>query len=410
MPVEGSAGRRAWRRFALVVMLIAGLVAVVPAAPAGASYRDRQRELQREIAQKQAAIADAQRRERGLMALIAESDARRDQLTQQLLSLQSKLQAARDDLAVLEGRLEALSAVLDVKNAQLEQTLALLQDKLKIFNDRVADIYIDAPTGYGRALAAAQSFDDLIVVSEYTTGIVRADMNLVASIERTRDSIAAQRDDIQTKTEQLAEDRAAAAGAAERIALAKAQRAQARAAVQAEIDRKNVLLSRVRDEKQAYIRALRQLQAESQSIEAFLRGRQRGQRVIKGVGGYLRWPISGRITSGYGRRTHPIYRYRSFHTGIDISSPTGTPIGAARSGTVLATGFRRAYGLIVIIDHGNSLATVYAHLSRVYVRPGNRVRTGQSIGAVGSTGWATGPHLHFEVRSAGAPQHPLGWL
>jgi murein DD-endopeptidase MepM/ murein hydrolase activator NlpD len=150
--------------------------------------------------------------------------------------------------------------------------------------------------------------------------------------------------------------------------------------------------------------------AQSNSIKGMLNRAQKGQNVVQGYGGYLKWPVSGRISSPYGWRTHPIYGYRSFHTGIDIAAPAGTTVKAARRGEVLYVGYRDAYGLIVIIDHGNSLATVYAHLSKAYVRAGQSVGTLGNVAAVGCTGWCTGPHLHFEVRVNGNPQNPMNWL
>jgi murein DD-endopeptidase MepM/ murein hydrolase activator NlpD len=166
----------------------------------------------------------------------------------------------------------------------------------------------------------------------------------------------------------------------------------------------------VRNQKAAYAAALQSMLDQSNSIKGLLNRAQKGQKVVQGYGGYLKWPVSGRITSPYGWRTHPIYGYRSFHTGIDIAAPSGTTVKAARKGEVLYVGYRDAYGLIVIIDHGNSLATVYAHLSKAYVRPGQYVGTLGSVAAVGCTGWCTGPHLHFEVRVNGNPQNPMNWL
>jgi len=170
------------------------------------------------------------------------------------------------------------------------------------------------------------------------------------------------------------------------------------------------LLSQVNDQRQAYINAIKELQAESDAITAMLRGLQAGQYVVQGRGGYLKWPVSGPITSPFGWRIHPVYGYRSFHTGIDIGVPVGTTVKAARYGKVIYTGYNGAYGLIVMIDHGGSLATIYAHLSRVYVSVGQRVSTLQPIAASGNTGWSTGPHLHFEVRSQGEPVNPIRWL
>jgi murein DD-endopeptidase MepM/ murein hydrolase activator NlpD len=118
------------------------------------------------------------------------------------------------------------------------------------------------------------------------------------------------------------------------------------------------------------------------------------------------WPLRGAITGPYGGRRH--------HPGLDIDGNTGDPVRASASGVVRIAGRAPSgysgYGNIVLIDHGNGIATLYAHLSRVAVRPGQSVGTGTYIGAVGTTGHSTGSHLHFEVRRGGATTNPAAWL
>ncbi len=123
----------------------------------------------------------------------------------------------------------------------------------------------------------------------------------------------------------------------------------------------------------------------------------------------MRTPISGaRMSSGFGMRRHPILGYTKMHTGMDFAAPRGTPIKAAGSGKVTYARWRGAYGRTVILDHGKGYKTLYAHMSRIPrgIRPGTRVRQGQVIGYVGSTGRSTGPHLHYEVRRNNRPINP----
>jgi murein DD-endopeptidase MepM/ murein hydrolase activator NlpD len=117
--------------------------------------------------------------------------------------------------------------------------------------------------------------------------------------------------------------------------------------------------------------------------------------------------IQAAISSAFGWRTHPIFGDTRMHTGTDLSAPQGTPVVAVHSGTVAIADFLGGYGLTVVLDHEKPrLQTLYGHLSELYVKPGSRVRQGEVIGRVGSTGNSTGPHLHFEVRQPSAG----GWV
>lgn len=112
-------------------------------------------------------------------------------------------------------------------------------------------------------------------------------------------------------------------------------------------------------------------------------------------------------SSGFGYRIHPILRQMQFHAGIDIARPAGTRIIAASDGTVVQAGWAAGYGLLVTVDHGGGVQTRYAHLSGLGVSPGQRIRRGDVLGSVGSTGRSTGPHLHYEVRVNGRPVSPV---
>ena len=131
-------------------------------------------------------------------------------------------------------------------------------------------------------------------------------------------------------------------------------------------------------------------------------------------GAYLASPLAVSrltITSGFGMRNHPILGYSREHTGVDYGAPTGTPVRAIGDGVVQFAGVQRGYGNVIYIRHRNQHdTTVYAHLSRIGVKVGERVAQGEDIGAVGATGRATGPHLHFEYRVDNHPQNPVQML
>ncbi len=122
------------------------------------------------------------------------------------------------------------------------------------------------------------------------------------------------------------------------------------------------------------------------------------------------WPVDGRLESYFGKRQDPFSGEGAFHRGVDISAPRGTPIKAAADGVVLHAGFVNGYGRVVVIDHGSGVQTLYAHMSRSAVVPGQEIRQGEVVGAVGSSGRVTAPHLHYEVRRNGTPQNPTHFI
>lgn len=122
------------------------------------------------------------------------------------------------------------------------------------------------------------------------------------------------------------------------------------------------------------------------------------------------WPIpNGGLTQGAGPRIHPVYGYRSCHTGVDVRGGYGTPIRAAQSGVVALIESGGPYGLHTLVAHGDGVSSFYAHQSKTAVSPGQVVNRGDVVGYVGSTGWVTGPHLHFEIHVGGVPYDPMGW-
>lgn len=127
------------------------------------------------------------------------------------------------------------------------------------------------------------------------------------------------------------------------------------------------------------------------------------------VQGY-QWPLVGRLSSGFGPRVHPIFGSRRMHTGLDIGGRSGEPIVAAKAGVVIFAGWRGGYGNTVVVDHGDGFSTLYAHQSQIGAAVGQQVAIGEVIGYVGSTGWSTGPHLHYELRLNGNPIDPLPYL
>ncbi|MEO0140280.1 MAG: M23 family metallopeptidase [candidate division WOR-3 bacterium] len=152
--------------------------------------------------------------------------------------------------------------------------------------------------------------------------------------------------------------------------------------------------------------ALAQQEAEDlAALEKELRSRISDQKNMPCI-----MPAAGVLTSGFGYRRDPVYGGWRFHSGLDIAGPAGTPIISAGDGVVISAGWDKGYGLAVEIDHGKGITTYYAHCSRLAVSPGMQVKRGEIIAYTGSTGKATGPHLHYEVRVNGVPRNPEKYI
>jgi murein DD-endopeptidase MepM/ murein hydrolase activator NlpD len=150
-------------------------------------------------------------------------------------------------------------------------------------------------------------------------------------------------------------------------------------------------------------------QSEQTMSENFSESGGSGSSNITGSGGWT-LPVHAPLSSRFGMRYHPILHRMELHSGDDLAASYGTPIRAAKSGTVLYAGWKTGFGNTIMIDVGNGLVTLYGHTSKMRVSPGEHVNAGQYIGNVGSTGWSTGPHLHFEIRKNGKPINPLPYL
>ena len=182
--------------------------------------------------------------------------------------------------------------------------------------------------------------------------------------------------------------------------------------IQKIIKQNQSMINKLQRDRRAYERSERELSRQSESLTTVI-SKSTKDSGVKVTGGFLR-PVEGRISSPYGMRTHPIFKSRIFHNGIDYAAAYGTPIKASNAGKVIYSGWYGGYGKVVIIDHGSCTGapttSLYAHMSRQKVTVGQTVTRGQIVGYIGTTGYATGPHLHFEIRINGKPQNPANYL
>ena len=175
---------------------------------------------------------------------------------------------------------------------------------------------------------------------------------------------------------------------------------------------KDAYIRQLSEEEQKYTTDIIEMQTEIKKVEAEILEAAALHIGFDYVGGEMAWPVPGytRITSEFGMRTHPITGVYKLHTGTDIGAPLGTPFIAANDGVVVKAGWNNAYGNMVMINHGGGVSTLYAHGSEILVQVGQEVKRGEEVLKVGSTGYSTGPHAHFEVRINGQYVNPIPYI
>ena len=183
--------------------------------------------------------------------------------------------------------------------------------------------------------------------------------------------------------------------------------------IQRAIQENRNMINRLKTDRAAYERSERELERQSANLQSMISRGYSHSTVKISSSGFMK-PIAGRITSPFGWRVHPIFKSRTFHSGVDIGGPNMGSIRASNSGRVIYAGWYGGYGKVVIIDHGSvnghPTTTLYAHMSVTKVSKGQAVTKGQVIGLEGTTGYSTGPHCHFEVRINGKPNNPLNYI
>jgi murein DD-endopeptidase MepM/ murein hydrolase activator NlpD len=329
--------------------------------------------------------------------------------------LQQQLNQTNAAIGEVNGRIDSLAAQQESTQRRIAwnaiqldaaRRSLLLHDEL--LKRRLVDIYEYGDLSYVDALIAARSFSEFVERWEDLRLLIAANQRAV----RARKAAEARVATIEAELEGT------------RLQLQQQEQAQdeARSQLGSLADERRNLVSLAGMRRRSVATEVAEMEdlsaAEEASLEGLILERERElesqQRAAgiagggdhSGAAGTFSWPVTGTITSPFGWRSNPFGGAPEFHQGLDIAAPTGTTVTAAAGGTVIMAQWYGGYGNYILIDHGGGYSTGYGHLSAIYVTTGQSVQRGQAIGAVGSTGQSTGPHLHFEVRIAGKPVDP----
>ena len=377
-------GTHSWKRILSAILLLSFvLFAVTPA------LADELEEKKQELTNIQQQAEEAQRK-------AEQARSKERSISEQLRRIQGELDSAQDEFESINDQLENTEEQIQSNTELATRLTAKMQSQTKVLHRRIRDIYKNGQVNYVDVLFGAKDFNDFVSRMDILKRILAYDNALIQSTKADRQALEKAKAQLESDRLKIIDLRKQAAVKRDQVA----GRRQERQGV----------LNAATYEREMAERAYRELIETSKQIETMIRRIQSGEKNIGGSTGTMVWPAEGEITSPFGWRVHPIFGTQRLHTGIDIGADYGDATRAADGGVVIHADWMGGYGNAVIIDHGNGISTLYAHNSQLLVSEGQTVAKGQTVARVGSTGYSTGPHLHFEVRQNGTPVNPLNFL
>lgn len=390
-----------FRPYLAALLVLLSLAPVMSSESAADSVGDKKKELQRikrKMEEKKRTIRKAGKRERSILGEIERID--------------RAIQAKNADLAREQQRLRDAEAAL----ARTEKEAAAVGGDLTVirrrFRDRLRALYKMGRSGYAIGILSSGSMTDAVKRLKYLEIVAEQDRRVMRDYREALTSLSQRQAEIGERKSELARRR-------------KDTRAR-----QNELTRqrrkKSNLLSSVRREKKLSRQVLEELEESSRDLWALIKKEEEARRRAKRAAaqrrgapaaavpslgrGRLPWPANGKVITHFGRQRHPKFGTVIYSSGIEIAVREGVPVKAVGTGSVAFADWYKGYGRLLILDHGKGLYSLYGFLSRLDVRKGETVATGQVIGLSGDTGSLRGAKLYFEIRRRGRAEDPLAWL
>ncbi|MBR0375388.1 MAG: peptidoglycan DD-metalloendopeptidase family protein [Firmicutes bacterium] len=322
--------------------------------------------------------------------------------TKDIASLDAQLITVNQQLALTQKQLDLTTESIAKLQAEIDELQAQLEARMNTLKGRLVDIYVYGDVSLLDVVFKSSSFQDFLTLFDLVETLVANDKDLANQIEEERQAIEADKLKLEQAKTELEEVKAGQEAMQQNLKSLEDEK-------KALLDEANMSL----EESQAMYQA--EL-AAADSATAMIRELMATSDPTLSYGGYMIWPLpapwdAGWITSEFGWRTHPVYGYSLFHSGIDIAADGGTPIFAAADGRIILSEYYGGYGYCVMIDHGDGVVSLYGHMSSFAgYYDGDYVFAGDVIGYVGTTGTSTGNHLHFETRYYGDYVSPWNYL
>ena len=316
-----------------------------------------------------------------------ELDEKINDLNEKIKKVEGNIDSANEKMEKLDEESESLQKDIKKLKEDISENQESLGNRLKVINNNYT-------LGYIKVILSSNTISDFLNNIYIVKEVVAQDKQLLKDLESDKSEIEDKQKTLENNKEQ--------------VKSIKDNLIKDKENLDNDKDELKKLKKKLVKEEEALEEKLQKIAAENSSAKMNTEVSSSSNAVISNGS----WPVPGysRVSSPFGYRIHPVLGVKKLHTGIDIPAPTGTPAVAVANGTVIYSGVQGTYGNTVMIKHDNGLVSLYAHNSSLVVRVGDKVKKGQVVSKIGSTGRSTGPHLHFEIRVNGTAHNPLSYL
>ena len=398
----------------ILVPVLSIIIGAVQASAVSQWEIDQLKEQQAEISEKKTEIS----------VQIADLENQQAAVLEQKAALDEQNELTRQEIELINEQIALYEKLIETKEVELADAMEAERAQMEAYRAHMRAMEENGVISYIEILFQAKSFSDLFSRIDDISDIMEAD-------KRLEDECIAARENVQRVKAEYEETQAEYEATKVELLAKKAQ-------LEADIEAAFKLIAALDEDIEAYMKeyteneqAEAEFQAQIDELMAQLQRQEEEQRrlqqqqqqnnnsgssgttttvVTPAVGNFI-WPYpqNNYVSSGYGNRFHPIFQENRFHYGVDIGGTAGQQIVAIAAGTVSVATYNSSYGNYVMVSHGNGTASLYAHMESLAVSAGDTVTQGQTVGYCGSTGWSTGPHLHFEIRVNGSTTDPLAY-
>lgn len=372
----------------LLTIITTMSLSVVSFASSVSGLQQQLKDNEKEIKDKQQQVEQIKNEQKDLLAQI-------DELGGQIEKLQKEING-------LNVQISDCNAQISVKENEIKQKEEEMKKQDELLKERVVAIYKTGNVSMLDVFLGSESLSDFLSKYDALSKIAEYDNVLLDKMKQQKEQIEELKATLEEKKAQLDSDKKEVQTKSTALSSSKNTLSKKNAELESNKNALNASIDKILDESAKISAEILKLQGNGSY-----------------TGGEMAWPLPGftKITSPYGMRLHPTLKVYKLHTGVDIAglnaagvNCNGKAIVAANTGKVIQAYYNTAYGNMIIIDHGGGISTLYGHASKLLVKVGDVVTRGQKIALAGSTGYSTGPHLHFEVRINGKTTDPLPYI